>query len=59
MTATERPAGRRTLGDRARDHLWLHFAQHGGYADAEIPVIVRGEGPYVYDEHGKRYFDGL
>ena len=23
------------------------------------PVIVRGEGCYVYDEHGKRYLDGL
>ena len=26
---------------------------------AEVPVIVRGEGCYVYDEHGKRYLDGL
>lgn len=61
MTATEPTAAHpgRSLGDRARDHLWLHFAQHGGYADSEIPVIARGEGPYVYDEHGKRYFDGL
>ena len=24
-----------------------------------MPIIVRGEGPYVYDEHGKRYLDGL
>ena len=24
-----------------------------------MPVIVRGEGCYVYDEHGKRYLDGL
>ncbi len=28
-------------------------------ADAEIPIIVRGDGCYVYDEHGKRYLDGL
>ena len=27
--------------------------------DAEIPIITRGEGCYVYDEHGKRYLDGL
>lgn len=61
MIATERTAAHsaRSLGDRARDHLWLHFAQHGDYADSEVPVIVRGEGPYIYDEHGKRYFDGL
>ena len=26
---------------------------------AEIPVIVRGEGCHVWDEHGNRYFDGL
>ena len=26
---------------------------------AAVPVIVRGEGCYVYDEHGKRYLDGL
>ena len=49
----------RALGDRAREHLWLHFAQHAGYADAEMPVITRGEGVHVYDEHGKRYLDGL
>ena len=27
--------------------------------DHEVPIIVRGEGCYVYDEHGKRYLDGL
>ena len=32
----------------------------GSYGpDHEIPIIVRGEGCYVYDEHGKRYLDGL
>ncbi|MEV6229639.1 aspartate aminotransferase family protein [Saccharopolyspora shandongensis] len=64
MTATERPAApqstpTRPLGDRARDHLWLHFAQHASFADSDIPVIVRGEGTHVYDDRGKRYFDGL
>jgi adenosylmethionine-8-amino-7-oxononanoate aminotransferase len=24
-----------------------------------MPVIVRGEGHYIYDQNGKRYFDGL
>ena len=24
-----------------------------------MPVIVRGEGQYVFDDHGKRYLDGL
>ena len=26
---------------------------------AEVPIIVRGEGCYVWDEHGNRYLDGL
>ncbi|MGI5207989.1 aspartate aminotransferase family protein [Spirillospora sp. CA-108201] len=44
----------------ARDHLWMHFARHSASGDgAEIPVIVRGEGPYVYDSAGRRYLDGL
>jgi adenosylmethionine-8-amino-7-oxononanoate aminotransferase len=29
------------------------------YAEQDVPVIVRGEGCYVWDEHGKRYLDGL
>ncbi|MGI8335443.1 aspartate aminotransferase family protein [Actinomadura scrupuli] len=40
----------------ARRHLWMHFTR---MSDTDVPVIVRGEGPYVYDDHGKRYLDGL
>ena len=40
------------LQDQAKRHLWMHFTRMGSYADAEVPVIVRGEGCYVYDEHG-------
>ena len=29
------------------------------YDDADVPIIVRGEGPYVWDEKGNRYLDGL
>ncbi len=47
------------LQEAARRHLWMHFTRLGAYRDHEIPVIVRGEGPYVYDQHGKRYLDGL
>src|ERR1044072_9236384 len=44
----------------ARRHLWMHFSRMGEYGpDAEIPILVRGEGCYVFDEHGKRYLDGL
>ncbi|ABK53059.1 aminotransferase [Acidothermus cellulolyticus 11B] len=42
-----------------RTNLWLHFTRMGVYRDHEVPVIVRGEGPYVWDSRGKRYLDGL
>jgi adenosylmethionine-8-amino-7-oxononanoate aminotransferase len=48
-----------TLQDLARAHLWMHFTRMSAYEDHEIPIIVRGEGCYVWDEHGKRYLDGL
>jgi len=44
----------------ARRNLWMHFTRMGSYDEHHaVPVIVRGEGCYVYDEHGKRYLDGL
>jgi adenosylmethionine-8-amino-7-oxononanoate aminotransferase len=48
------------LQELARNHLWLHFSRMGAYGpEHEIPIIVRGEGCYVWDEHGNRYLDGL
>jgi adenosylmethionine-8-amino-7-oxononanoate aminotransferase len=43
----------------ARDHLWLHFTRMGGYRDAEVPIIVRGDGCYLEDANGRRYLDAL
>ncbi|WP_017590272.1 aspartate aminotransferase family protein [Nocardiopsis ganjiahuensis] len=43
----------------AKDHLWMHFTEMAAYDNAEVPVITRGEGEYVYDDHGNRYLDGL
>ena len=43
----------------ARAHLWMHFSRMGAYANADVPVIVRGDGAYIYDANGKRYLDGL
>src|SRR5262249_30792309 len=38
----------------------MHFSRMGSYGpDHEIPIIVRGDGCYVYDDHGNRYLDGL
>ncbi len=60
-TTSVRPAAAGAdLQEIARRHLWLHFSRMGGYdADHEIPIIARGEGAYVYDDHGNRYLDGL
>ena len=57
--AVPRGTGMDTLQELAKRHLWMHFTRMGSYADHDVPVIVRGEGCYVYDEHGKRYLDGL
>ncbi|MDX6205976.1 MAG: hypothetical protein QOF39_2033 [Frankiales bacterium] len=43
----------------ARRHLWMHFTRLSSYADHDIPIIMRGEGPYVWDSKGRRYLDGL
>ncbi len=47
------------LQELAKRHLWMHFTRMGSYAHSDVPVIVRGDGCYVYDEHGERYLDGL
>jgi adenosylmethionine-8-amino-7-oxononanoate aminotransferase len=60
MATTAQAATGGSLQELARRHLWLHFARMGAYDDAhEVPVIARGEGMYVWDEHGNRYLDGL
>ncbi len=43
----------------AKDHLWMHFTRQGAYAEADVPIMVRGEGVYLYDSQGKKYLDGL
>ncbi len=45
----------------AGDHLWMHFTRHSAYAQdgEQVPIIVRGEGCYVWDDKGRRYLDGL
>ena len=47
------------LQQLAKRHLWMHFTRMGAYSDADVPIIVRGDGCYVWDEHGRRYLDGL
>jgi len=61
MASTEEAVrtGRSTLQELAKRHLWMHFTRMSAYHDHEVPIIVRGDGCYVWDEHGKRYLDAL
>ncbi|MGI9557252.1 MAG: aspartate aminotransferase family protein [Solirubrobacterales bacterium] len=47
------------LQELAKRHLWLQISRMGSYEDADIPIIVHGDGPYLWDDHGTRYLDGL
>ncbi|SIO86797.1 aspartate aminotransferase family protein [Nocardiopsis sp. JB363] len=49
----------KNLQRAAKDHLWMHFTEMAAYREADVPVITRGEGEYVYDDRGERYLDGL
>ena len=46
------------LAEQANRHLWGHFSSLGRSVDG-MPIIERGEGCYVWDNHGNRYLDGL
>jgi adenosylmethionine-8-amino-7-oxononanoate aminotransferase len=61
MTSTDETvkAEQSTLQEQARRHLWMHFTRMSAYERVDIPIIVRGEGCYVWDEHGNRYLDAL
>ena len=59
MTTSDENLDIHALQEAAKRHLWLHFTRMSSYADADVPLIVRGSGQYVYDQHGKRYLDGL
>jgi adenosylmethionine-8-amino-7-oxononanoate aminotransferase len=56
MSITQGAASAEELQRLANDHLWLHFTNMRGH---EPPIIVRGDGCYVEDVHGKRYLDAL
>lgn len=43
------------LGNR---HLWGHFSTVGGAIDT-VRIMERGDGCYIWDDQGNRYFDGL
>ena len=37
----------------------MHFTRHSAFEHADVPVIVRGEGAYIYDAKGRKYLDAL
>ena len=50
------PAGT-AYAEAARDHLWMHFTRQSTYepkdaggAGASVPIIVKGEGAYIWDD---------
>jgi adenosylmethionine-8-amino-7-oxononanoate aminotransferase len=46
--------------DAARDHLWMHFTRHSTFEEGgQVPVIVKGDGAYIWDDRGRKYLDGL
>jgi len=59
MTAPGKDHDVAALQASAKRHMWLHFTRMSTYADGDMPLIVRGSGPYVFDSRGKRYLDGL
>ena len=59
------PAGT-AYADAARDHLWMHFTRQSTYepkgsggAGGSVPIIVKGEGAYIWDDQGRKYLDAL
>ena len=52
--------GADALAEKARKHLWMHFTRHSSFNDGgHVPVIVKGEGAYIWDDQGRKYLDGL
>ena len=51
-------SGPDALADKARDHLWMHFTRHSTYYEGHhVPIITKGEGAYIWDDQGNKYFD--
>lgn len=39
--------------------VWHPYTRHSALKGAPFPNIVRGQGPYLFDAAGKRYFDAI
>lgn len=47
------------MGEKDRAHLVHGFFPLGQQQREGVPVFVRGEGAYLWDDRGRRYIDGL
>lgn len=47
------------MRSQAQRHLFPHFTRGQVWRDAELPVIVRADGCYLYDDQDQRHLDGL
>jgi hypothetical protein len=47
------------LQKSAREHLWMHFTRMSSYDHGDVPIIVKGDGAYIWDAKGRRYLDAL
>jgi len=62
MTMTDNALSAQTEADlqqKAKDHLWMHFARQSVLEEHGAPIIVKGDGHHIWDSRGKKYFDGL
>ena len=42
------------LQQKAKDHLWMHFARQSVMEDGSgVPIIVKGEGHHIWDSKGR------
>jgi len=57
--AEEHDTGPSDLQRLAQRHLLMHFTPAAAYSSAPPLVIAGGEGPWLEDEHGRRYLDAL
>ncbi|WP_298229395.1 aspartate aminotransferase family protein [Gryllotalpicola sp.] len=48
-----------SLQQKAKDHLWMHMTSQAPAEAGQVPIIVRGKGHTIWDNHGKSYIDGL
>ncbi len=48
-----------SLQKSAREHLWMHFTRMSTYDHSDVPIMVKGEGAYLYDAKGRKYLDAL